>query len=865
MNEELLTLHAKTIIGYIADAAWRWCNPDYPPRVRTLQALVERTGYSAPVIEYAIDSLMSGLTREALCGAIENELGSLDALDTFIERDGRPQMHAQPRGKVVILSSRTTIGVAIPSAVFALATKNSVVVKDREDGFVRAFFATLAQEHPAFARAAIAQPWSDDHAEKLADADADVVVAFGSDETLTAIRAALPATIEFVGFGSRISCGYLSRSAIKSPAPLRHALEQAARDIVLYDAEGCMSLHVLFVEIATPEDEQKLPAIAQNLAQAVAAATVEFPPSRQEINSRLTTAAVRATHSFRAAQGKSVGAHAGPATVIIDRDVPPPLRPMTTLLVPVSNETEVAPYLQRHGLRVETLAVEHADINSITLSRMIGAHRITTFGAMQNPDLAGDHGGRSRIHDFVSLIDLETSDTPIYVRSNSDDPSNHEDPSNHLESIVTEIPGPRSLHVAVTLATYEAQGITYLADDFPVAWESAKDALVTDVDGNRYIDCTSAFGVASVGHGNAHVVAAIAAQAKTLMHGMGDVHPSAVRASYLERLSHLAPGDLERCFLGANGADAVEFALKTAFLKTGKPSVLHFEGAYHGLSYGTLAIAGIDRFRTPFLAQLHDANPRLPYPTQSVSCEAALAQVETVLQQHADIGAVIIEPIAGRAGTLIPVPGFLPGLRALADRFDIVLIFDEIYTGFGRTGTWFACEDEDVVPDILCVGKAIAGGFPLSAAIGNDRTFSAWPRSTGEAIHTSTYLGNPMACAAAHAVLDQFEMLNLVERSYEMGIWFGMRLAKLAHRISERIQISIEVRGRGMMWALDLGDQTLAVRSTVHALHRGLIVLPQGLESTAIALTPPLVVTKEQLTRAVTLLEDAIVSAHAAL
>lgn len=838
MNEQLTALPAATIIGFIADAAERWCNPDFPTRVRATQMLVERTGYSAPVVEYALDRLMSGLTRETLRSAIEDELGSLDALDSFIEREGRPRVHAKPRGRVVIISSRTTIGVALPAAVFALATKNTVIVKDREDGLIRDFFTTLAQEHPLFETAAVAHTWSGADSTNLLDAD--VVVAFGSDETLTAIRAELPATTEFVGFGSRMSCGYLAYDSSTGLEPVQHILERAARDIVLYDGEGCMSLHVLFVETASPEDKASVQLLAQQLAESMASTCIEFPPSRQPLAAQIASAATHASQSFREAIGKSVGMHAGLATVIIDGEIAPPLQPLSTLIVPVRNEAEVVRYLERHNLRVETLAVECADASSITLSRLIGAHRVTTFGSMQNPDLAGDHGGRSRTRDFVTLIDLESVEPEMF------------------ESILTKIPGPRSLDAALTLAKHEARGVTYFAENFPIFWERAKGAIVTDVDGNRFIDCTAAFGVAAVGHGNPHVIDAITRQAAQLMHGMGDVHPSAVRASYLQRLSKIAPGNLNRCFLGSNGADAVEFALKTALLKTNKPSVLFFEGAYHGLSYGTLEVAGIERFRAPFASQLRGDNPCLPYPDDRVGTQAALATVEALLAARSDIGAILIEPIAGRAGTLVPAPGVLQGLRDAADRFGIVLIFDEIYTGFGRTGTWFACDYEDVLPDVLCLGKAIAGGFPLSAAIGNEATFSAWPRSSGEAIHTSTYLGNPMACAAGHAVLDEIESLHLINRAAETGAWLGLQLAQLARRLEKATDLVIEVRGRGMMWALDLNDAGIAVSATVHALHRGLIVLPQGVDSTAIALTPPLVISKEQLLRALDILENAV-------
>lgn len=815
MNEPLLQLTSEEIIGFIAAAARRWTNPTLPARACAAEALVERTGYSPAMVEYALDRLMTGFTSEALHKTLEDELGSLQALEGFVEREGRPAAYLQPRGIVLIIASRTTIGVAMTPALFALATKNAVIVKDREDGLLRAFFATLAEEHPAFARAAIAHPWSSER--PLEEFGADVVVAFGSDETLARIRADLPIATEFVGFGSSVSCGYLSRASLADPTRLSAFLEGAARDIVLYDAEGCMSLHLLFAEVGSDEEEARLAAVAESLSAHLDRAMREFPSSR----------AVRASAQFRAALG---------------------FPPLTCPIVPVRGPNEIAEYRARHGLRFEALALAPEESDRLELARLTGAHRITTFGAMQSPAVAGNHGGRPRALDFVRFVTCELVQ-PV--------------PNAELEWLRTPVPGPRSRGLAALLARYEARGVTYLADDFPVFWERAKGALVTDADGNRYLDCTAAFGVAAVGHGHPQVVAAIARQAAELMHGMGDVHPSAVRARYLERLSARAPGELTRCFLGANGSDAIEFALKTAFLKTRRPGVLTFEGGYHGLSYGALEVAGIDRFRAPFLPQLRDRQTRLPYPLEAIGAQRAFDRVEEALRQDRTIGAILIEPIAGRAGTLLPAPGVLPGLRALADQYEAVLIFDEIYTGFGRTGFWFACEAESVVPDILCLGKAIAGGFPLSAAIGNEATFSAWPRSTGEAIHTATFLGNPMACAAGHAVLDIFERERLVGRAAELGEWLGHELAALALRIGPALQREVAVRGRGMMWALDLGDATLAVKTTVRALHAGLILLPQGTRSTAIALTPPLTITKTQLARAIELLEGAIVGERA--
>jgi 4-aminobutyrate aminotransferase-like enzyme len=845
VNEPLLQLSSEQIIGFIAEAARRWTEPTLPARMHAAQALVERTGYSRAMVEHALDRLMTGITSEALRKTLEDELGSLAALEGFVERAGRPAAYFRPCGTVLIIASRSTIGVAIPPALYALATKNAVIVKDREDGLLRAFFATLAEEHPAFGQAASAQSWSSDRPVQF---DADVVVAFGNDETLARIRADLPITTDFVGFGSSLSCGYLSRASLDDPTHLSALLESAANDIILYDAEGCMSLHLFFAEVGNAEEEARLAAVAESLAAHMDRAIREYGPSGHHAASQLRTAAVRSSAQFRAALGKTVEARVGDAVVFVDADLAPPLRPLTSLIVPVRRPNEILAYRARHGLRFEVLAypaghrLEPEQRDRLELARLTGAHRITTFGSMQNPALAGNHGGRARALDFVRFVTYESAA-----------PSNSE-----LECLRSAVPGPESLRLAAMLAAHEARGVTYLAEDFPIFWERAKGALVTDVDGNRYLDGTAAFGVAAVGHGNPQVVTAISRQAARLMHGMGDVHPSAVRARYLERLSARAPGDLTRCFLGANGADAIEFALKTAFLKTRRPGVLMFEGAYHGLSYGALEVAGIDRFRAPFLPQLRDRQTRLPYPTEAIGAQAGLDRIEQALRQDTTIGAILIEPIAGRAGTLLPAPGVLRGLRALADRYEAVLIFDEIYTGFGRTGFWFACEAESVVPDIICLGKAIAGGFPLSAAVGNEATFSAWPRSTGEAIHTATFLGNPMACAAGHAVLDVLEREQLVPRAAVLGEWLGRELAALALRIGPALKREVQVRGRGMMWALDLGDATLAVEATVRALHAGLILLPQGTRSTAIGLTPPLTITKPQLARAIELLEQII-------
>jgi 4-aminobutyrate aminotransferase-like enzyme len=431
-----------------------------------------------------------------------------------------------------------------------------------------------------------------------------------------------------------------------------------------------------------------------------------------------------------------------------------------------------------------------------------------------------------------------------------------------LESIVTAIPGPRSLALAATLARSESRGVTYLADDFPVFWESGSGALVRDVDGNTYIDCTAAFGVATTGHANPAVARAIAEQAARLPHGMGDVHPTAEKARLLERLAQIAPVDDARTFLCSTGAESVEFALKTAALVTGDPNVLAFAGAYHGLSYGTLEVCGIPKFRKPWNEQLRAATTfvRFPDPREPKSDERILDIVRKTLRKDRKIGALIVEPIQGRAGVIVPPEGFLRGLRAACSETDTVLILDEIYTGFGRTGTMFACEREGVRPDVLCVGKALSGGFPISAAIASKEVADAWEPSDGEALHTSTFLGNPMGCAAALANLEEIERLDVprVARDRETTI------AERLHAIRMRNVHVTDVRGRGMLWAIEFKDGAVANACVVRALARGLILLQSGLRGESITFAPPPVIEDAQLERAFHLFESAVREAVAA-
>jgi 4-aminobutyrate aminotransferase/(S)-3-amino-2-methylpropionate transaminase len=404
------------------------------------------------------------------------------------------------------------------------------------------------------------------------------------------------------------------------------------------------------------------------------------------------------------------------------------------------------------------------------------------------------------------------------------------------------------------LRTYESRNVTYLGEDFPLFWDSASGATITDVDGNEFIDCTAAFGVANVGHCNPHVVSAVAAQAQRLMQGMGDVHPPAIRAELLERLAGIVPHGLQKVFLATTGSEAIEAALKTAMLVTGRTRFASYRGAYHGLSFGALAVGGIERFRAPFDAALPRETITLEYPRLGqIAADDAAREVHQRLRDAGDVAALVIEPIQGRGGCIVPPDGYLSYLRTVCDDLGIVLIVDEIYTGFGRTGAWFAIERERIVPDILCIGKAMGGGVPISAAVGKDTIMDAWPASTGEALHTSTFLGNPLACAAAIATIEELHHLKLPLRAAQLGALMESRLHAL-----QQMPGVVDVRGRGMMWGVELRDAVTAARVVQRALAQGVIFLQSGIDGATISLTPPLVIEEAALMRAIATLADAI-------
>lgn len=436
-------------------------------------------------------------------------------------------------------------------------------------------------------------------------------------------------------------------------------------------------------------------------------------------------------------------------------------------------------------------------------------------------------------------------------------------------------PAARSRELADRLASVESRNVTHISSDFPVFWERARGSNVWDADGNRYVDLTGGFAVAAPGHRHPKVVEAIREQAGRLVHGLGDVHPPSVKVSLLERIASRTPIQDARVVLGTSGSEAVEAALKTARLHTGKPGVVAFTGAYHGLTYGALSATDRELFREPFEEQLNPHVFRVDYPNsfrppgpvegREGLTDHVLGQLEGVMDEAGDrIGAVIVEPLQGRGGDVIPPRGFLAALAAFCQDHDLLLVADEVYTGFGRTGRRFACEHEGVVPDLLCVGKALSSCLPISACVGRREVMEAWPRSGGEAKHTSTFLGNPLACAAALASLEVLEEERLAERAKE----HGSRWLRSLERLAERRPLLGEARGRGLMLGLEVvrGPDSrepapgVARRVVIEALRRGWLVLAGGPSGNVISLSPPLTIAPELLDRWVEVLDEILES-----
>ena len=401
-------------------------------------------------------------------------------------------------------------------------------------------------------------------------------------------------------------------------------------------------------------------------------------------------------------------------------------------------------------------------------------------------------------------------------------------------------------------------------EEEPLMIERAEGAELIDSDGRRYIDGVSSLWCNVHGHRHPDIDAAVRRQLDRVAHStmLGLSHPGA--AELAAKLVELAPPGLSRVFYSESGSTATEIALKMAFQyqqqrggqHRRRTSFVHLREAYHGDTIGSVSVGGIDLFHStyrPLLFQTHAAEP------------GDAADLERILSCHEEeIAALILEPLVqGAAGMLVHPPGYLREARELCDRYGVLLICDEVATGFGRTGTMFACEQEGVAPDLLCLAKGLTGGYlPLAATLATERIYAGFLGAPEEArtfFHGHTYTGNPLACAAALASLEAFERERTLERLQAKIELLG----ELLEPVAAMPEVA-EVRQRGTMAGIDLGEHDPALRLghlvTLEARKRGAIIRPLG---DVVVLMPPLSISAAELRQLVEMVADSIEAAHA--
>lgn len=368
---------------------------------------------------------------------------------------------------------------------------------------------------------------------------------------------------------------------------------------------------------------------------------------------------------------------------------------------------------------------------------------------------------------------------------------------------------------------------------FPVCLTSGRGAVLYDVNGREYIDCMGGYGVSIVGHCHPRVVKAINEQSERLLSCHGSFYNDK-RAELLEKLVKITPEGLNSVFLSNSGAESVECALKIAAKYTGRKEVVSMVRGYHGKTLGALSATWNPKYRESFKGFISPNFKFVPFGKTD--------KVEEAVSD--DTAAVIVEPIQGESGVYVAPDGFLEYLREICDHNGSVLIFDEVQTGFGRTGKMWACQHWDVAPDVMCVAKSMAAGIPMGATIAREDIM----KSLGVGEHSATFGGNPVACAAASAVIDVILGEGLVERARQLGGFFGNALLG----IQDRHKIVREVRGLGLM--IGLQSRFDVYNILMKALERGIILLYSG--RNILRFLPPLVISKAQLSKVADGLED---------
>src|SRR5215831_17036057 len=375
-----------------------------------------------------------------------------------------------------------------------------------------------------------------------------------------------------------------------------------------------------------------------------------------------------------------------------------------------------------------------------------------------------------------------------------------------------------------------------------VEWQ-AEGCLLRDIYGREFIDCLGGFGVFALGHRHPKVIAAVKAQMDRLaLHSQWMLNPRSVDAA--RRLSEITPGDLRKTFWCSTGTESVEGALKLARLHTGRSKFVSTINSFHGKTLGSLSVTGRELFRKPFLPLLEATF--VPYG----DAEA----IEKAIDDQTS--AVILEPIQGEGGVIVPPDDYLPAVRRICTERGVLMLLDEVQTGLGRTGKMFGCNHSGVVPDILCLGKAISGGvIPCAAFHTTDQIFSSF--HPNPFFHTSTFGANPMATCAAAATIQTLQEEKLVENCAFAGEYFKLGLKKLQERFPEIIR---DVRGRGLLIGVEIVNAKVGESLAQRMFDRNVLIAYTLNKPEVIRIEPPLIITRELIDVALERFEDSLVS-----
>jgi len=438
--------------------------------------------------------------------------------------------------------------------------------------------------------------------------------------------------------------------------------------------------------------------------------------------------------------------------------------------------------------------------------------------------------------------------------------------------IRTKLPGPRSAEIIAKQSNLETKGIVY-PKSFPVAWEAGKGATLRDADGNVFIDLYAGVGVMNVGHSNPKVIEAIESQARKIIHILD--FPNEVKMHFAEKLLEVAPGKLKDegavFFGGPTGSDAIESSLKLAKLNTRRQGFIAFEGGYHGMTTGALAVTSNRHYKENYLPLMPEVY-RAPYAycyrcafgKSYPECDLQCAHFVEHMLTDPDSGAsstaaVLIEAIQGEGGVIVPPDEYMPEIRRICDENKVILIVDEIQTGFGRTGKMFACEHSNITPDIMTIAKGMGGGGLPAAGMIFRKSLDTWEPGRS---HFGTFRGNALSSAAGLAAINYMQDTKLVEHSRTLGAHALKRFSEL----EDRSKIIGEVRGKGLFIGIEIvkdkksktpgNELTREIRR--RCFERGVIFWSAGHFSNVIRFIPPLVLTKELMEKGVDVFSEVL-------